>query len=264
MEKHNISLNRNASLAEQVKKELISLIGFGEIANADGKLPSEPELSEIFGVSRSTIRVALASLDDAGIIFKQHGVGTYVADLKTSHGSVLVSLSEFAAFQDAIESSGSKSETNLISLGIVKVGSSSSALKVHSEESAIRIHKVVSSSGTPVIYSDAIVPFSVLQAEPPGLDEIRDCCIESVYSLLTNYSSYSFRHQATEITSLLASDEIANHLKYQVGQPLLLLEEIGLSHEGIPLFHGMNYFRADKVTFRTVRSPLMSIASDPD
>ena len=44
------------------------------------KLPAEPELAELFDVSRSTIRTALRSLQLAGILRTRSGSGTYVAD----------------------------------------------------------------------------------------------------------------------------------------------------------------------------------------
>ncbi len=42
------------------------------------QLPSEPELAESFGVSRSTVRQAIANLAERGVLEKKHGVGTFV------------------------------------------------------------------------------------------------------------------------------------------------------------------------------------------
>ncbi|HEX9081743.1 MAG TPA: GntR family transcriptional regulator [Holophagaceae bacterium] len=42
------------------------------------RLPSEPELGELFGASRETVRKALAALEADGFIYRVHGSGTFV------------------------------------------------------------------------------------------------------------------------------------------------------------------------------------------
>lgn len=42
------------------------------------RLPSEPELSELFSVSRSTVRQAISTLVDEGLLLRKQGSGTYV------------------------------------------------------------------------------------------------------------------------------------------------------------------------------------------
>jgi DNA-binding GntR family transcriptional regulator len=41
-------------------------------------LPSEPALSEWYGVSRTTIRAAAAMLEEKGMLERRHGKGTFV------------------------------------------------------------------------------------------------------------------------------------------------------------------------------------------
>ena len=42
------------------------------------KLPSEQEMANMLGVSRSTVREALRILEREGIIYSRHGVGTFI------------------------------------------------------------------------------------------------------------------------------------------------------------------------------------------
>src|SRR5690625_1504067 len=42
------------------------------------KLPSEYELSKLLGVSRATLREALRVMEEENILFRKHGVGTFV------------------------------------------------------------------------------------------------------------------------------------------------------------------------------------------
>ena len=50
----------------------------GEIEPGD-RLPSEPELARELGVSRSSLRAAIALLEEDGLLRRRHGSGTYVA-----------------------------------------------------------------------------------------------------------------------------------------------------------------------------------------
>lgn len=72
-----------------VATELVRQIHDGKYAPGD-LLPSEPELTRRFGVSRHTVRAALRSLSDKGLIISQRGRGTIVQDVaaapRYSHG----------------------------------------------------------------------------------------------------------------------------------------------------------------------------------
>ncbi|NTU64105.1 MAG: GntR family transcriptional regulator [Chloroflexi bacterium] len=53
-------VRKSAPLAQQAADEILSGIRSGKLANGDGLLPSEAELSQRFEVSRATIREALS------------------------------------------------------------------------------------------------------------------------------------------------------------------------------------------------------------
>ncbi|SRR5579871_685743 len=69
---------------------------------AEGRLPSERDLSEQFGVSRSTVRQALEHLSAAGLLKKIQGRGTFVA----SHGAITQPLGRVTAFREALAAQG--------------------------------------------------------------------------------------------------------------------------------------------------------------
>ncbi|WP_183576334.1 FadR/GntR family transcriptional regulator [Mucilaginibacter sp. X5P1] len=65
------------SLADEVASKLQEQISLGKY-KVNEKLPIEPELMKVFGVGRSTIREAIKSLVNSGLLSVQQGVGTFV------------------------------------------------------------------------------------------------------------------------------------------------------------------------------------------
>jgi GntR family transcriptional regulator len=69
-------------LYQQVQDVLVADIGAG-LYESGGRLPTEEELAAQLGVSRPTIRTALANLESSGYIRRVHGGGTFVAEKPT-------------------------------------------------------------------------------------------------------------------------------------------------------------------------------------
>jgi DNA-binding GntR family transcriptional regulator len=72
-----IDRSRPLLLSEQVADDLRGQISVGEVT---GRLPNEQELASQYGVSRVTVRTALAALVDEGLVVSIHGRGTFIAE----------------------------------------------------------------------------------------------------------------------------------------------------------------------------------------
>src|SRR5205807_6927538 len=70
---------RRSKVYEEVAKQLERLI-LKKLQPGD-KLPSERELAEMLGVSRSSIRDAIRSLELVGLVEPRQGAGTIVREL---------------------------------------------------------------------------------------------------------------------------------------------------------------------------------------
>src|SRR5437867_1420511 len=71
-------IQRSLPISEQIRdilRERIANNSYG----TDGRLPSEERLSEQFNASRATIRTALSLLVAEGLLFRNRGIGTFVA-----------------------------------------------------------------------------------------------------------------------------------------------------------------------------------------
>src|SRR5260221_13109827 len=75
------------------------------------QMPSESEMTQIFGVSRITVRQALGDLQKEGLIFKIHGKGTFVSKPKAFQ-----SLARLQGFGEAMSSMGYETFSQVLSI----------------------------------------------------------------------------------------------------------------------------------------------------
>ena len=104
MEKKTIN---RSSLSKQVADQLEQMITDGVYA-VGKKIPTEPELTEMFSVSRNTLREAIQSLTSAGILTVKQGDGTYVRSNNRFHAHMSleyeqVSLEDILVVRNALE-----------------------------------------------------------------------------------------------------------------------------------------------------------------
>ena len=71
-------------LTDQIIDRLVDMIEKGNFKPGD-KLPPEPELMELFGVGRSSIREAINALSLFGLLTVRPGQGTHVAVFSEEH-----------------------------------------------------------------------------------------------------------------------------------------------------------------------------------
>lgn len=130
-----LGVARVRSAYDQVADQLRALITTGALSPGD-RLPTEPELCQAFGVSRSTVREALRSLTSQNLVYTSRGVtgGTFVANtepraisayLETSIGLLsadILSIGEMLAVREILEvpaarlAAANRSDTDIVAM----------------------------------------------------------------------------------------------------------------------------------------------------
>ena len=95
-------------LYKQLEEKIIQDIENG-IYRKGQKIPTEKELSQMYDVSRITVRKALEEITKQGILERHAGKGTYVASVKLQR-----SIATFMSFTEFCEAQGLKPGARMI------------------------------------------------------------------------------------------------------------------------------------------------------
>ncbi|MEW6568311.1 MAG: GntR family transcriptional regulator [Chloroflexota bacterium] len=213
----------------------------------EGKaLPSEPALARQLGVSRATLREAMRSFEERGLIIRRQGVGTYVTRsprVLESGLEILESLETLAARiglkvvmgdLSIEERPADEGEAELFGLA---VGST-----------LWQIARVISAESRPVAYLiDRLAP-----DVKASLDLSRGFG-GSVLDLMLKRGEPRLDLSQTEITAISAPPDIARRLNIQRGDVLLCFEASLYSQDGRVIDHSFSYFLPGTFRFHVVR-----------
>jgi GntR family transcriptional regulator len=223
-----VSTDAGVPLHRQLFLVLHDEIDRGVIAPGD-PLPTEQTLCDQFGVSRITVRRALADLAEQGYIERRQGVGSFVRD----HGpaeptDVSDVLRAGRSYMDGLRQSQFETEVEVVELGARRpprsigeaLGTSGELLHI------VRVRRQ-RRTGEPLIVSDAWLP-----------NELADTLTESallrspLYELLSDAGVVMDRVQH-EITAEIAGPRNAYLLDTAIGAALLRLNRL-VSVAGAP------------------------------
>lgn len=139
----------------QLKEVLKQQIRAGHLAPHTA-IPSEPELVTQYHVSRATVRQALTELVHEGLLYRQHGRGTFVCEPRVQQQTI----SELTSFSDELRRRGKRPGGMLFVSELVR-GSQSvrEQLRLTDEEQVIRLERLRTSDDIAVAYEVDYLPY---------------------------------------------------------------------------------------------------------
>jgi GntR family transcriptional regulator len=231
-----------SSLHHQVAAVLRSGVVSGRYA-VGSFLPGEPALTAMFGVSRATIRRALLSLEQEGLIDRQQGRGTQVtADGRRPDAPVSLSSHLDVVNPDDREYSVAVRSFELVApTAAVRV-----ALGSPDGERAWRLVRVRTRGGRPEWIMINHFPLAVGE-------KLRDAPFErtTIFNALKR-AGYVFDRAEETIGATLADHETAAEIDVKVGAPLLELSRLMLDGEGAPIGHQLTLVPPERRKLRVI------------
>jgi GntR family transcriptional regulator len=201
-----------------VAEDLRRRIGSGEL-RAGRPIPSEAQLAEDHGVSRVTVRRALATLRDAGLVASRQGFGWYVTP-----SPVPQPLDGLRTIEATVHAAGQAPERRILGFGFVDAPPR--AREVLDATSVLEIRRVNLADGQPFARVTVWVPDALAT-------DLSRAAVErqSLYELLP----VTLGGASQVIGAVAALRDDAELLDVPVGAPLLRAERTTRDANGVPV-----------------------------
>lgn len=197
------------------------------------RIENEISLAERLSLSRPTIRRAIQSLVDHGLVVRRRGIGTQVVHDKLTRGLALTSL-----YDDIVEKGATPSTKVVFFSESPASVSVAEALGIRPGTLVIEIIRVRGADGVPFAVLHNWVPLTVGPIVKADLER------KGLYQLLEARGFFP-RVGKQRVSALKAGAEQANLLDIDPGSALLAMERTAYDSMGLAIEHGEHFYRAD-------------------
>ncbi len=223
---------------EQIAERLAGLIGSGRLTVGD-RLPPERDLAVWVGVSRMTARAAFGSLAHRGLLERDVGRGTFVAEPKLEHD-----LGRFAGLTEMLHREGRSAKARIRAINELGAPEAvARALRLAAGDPAYRIERVRLADDEPLTLEDSWVP---VRRFPGLLDhDLRG----SLYALMRDAYGLAPVRATEQLEPTLADAHQAKALRVSPGAPLMLITRTAYCAAGEPVEFARDHHRGDRARF---------------
>jgi GntR family transcriptional regulator len=208
-----------------------------------GKMPSEIQLAIQFGLNRNTVRHAIASLVQKGLVERHRGMGTFI-----KRKALLVPvhrLDRITSFVDDFEIDGVELDDRELSKDVIEATQEiASKLKIARNDRVVRIERLRIADRTPFVLEQQYYDYQVFK----GLldKEIRG----SMYKILAEHFNADLHRSVRTLRAIMPSPEIARRLMIGKAIPCMFLESITFDSQEKPLELLHSFYRGDRYLFK--------------
>ncbi len=222
------------------------LEGIIKKTESGGRLPSEPRLAKILGVSRATLREAMRTFETQGMLRRKQGIGTFVTHPSHVIESGLEVLESIETMADRINLPVTLGELSIDSQPASK--ELAATLQVEPTTQLMRVSRVMQVDDHPVAYLVDILPKELLTIEDVGHG-----FTGSVLDLLLHRGEPILGSSKCEISAIAVKQDVAQALNIQRGDSLLCFMAVLFAEDGTPLDYSVSYFLPGYFKFHVVR-----------
>ena len=207
-------LNKNSHkpLYLQVVDLLVHRIRSGDLPHGK-QVPSERELADDLDISRTTARIAVDKLVQLGVVYREQGRGTFVAEPRMRN------VRGFASFSGDVRGRGGEPGSSVLSFSLVEpTEEAATRLRLDPNEQVLELIRVRTADGIPVALQHHFIPARVA----PGLEDV-DMTDLSLFDILREkYFVYPAWTEA-EVEAALPSPQERDVLGLEADEPVLIV-----------------------------------------
>lgn len=224
----------------QVEQALLARIGVDW--RPGDRLPTEDALIDEFGVSRITVRRAIANLAARGLVVTRRGQGSFVAS--TPLRQPLAALTGFVEDMTAL---GLPSRARVLLIEEIPAPDAvRDALELQPDTWVTHIERVRLALGSPVSFDSTYLPLDL--GRRIAQDDLEH---EQVFTLLESRHDTPLVDASYAIRAIEADHRSAAALEIAPGAAILQIERTTYTTGQRPIDHEFLHYRGDAITFTT-------------
>lgn len=232
---------RPEPLWHQAEQALRALIASGEWPTGS-QIPNEDRLGAMLGISRITLRHALRKLEEAGLVRREHGRGTFVRS-----ATVVAGVRGLTSFTEEMQSLGLTVGSRLLDVQIIKATAEIAApLDIDVGDDVVRLKRLRLGNDNPIGIQTAHLP----AVRVPHLLE-DDGIRHSLYGTLKQRYGIA-PVEAREVYRIgVVAEEDAEFLQLPAGSPAFVVERVTFDKAG-PFEFAVSTMRGDRYEIRSI------------
>lgn len=227
---------------EELVSTLKREIAQGTYAKGD-RLPTTPQLCQIYGVSNTTVKRAMDELELQGLIARRRGSGVYVkethvpASTGTHQGSSSQQMTGFSAEHQA---QNRTVESEIHDFSVVRPSDEvASQLNMERDEFAYHICRVRKVDGRPLVVEYTYMPIKLIP-------DLRESTLHaSIYGYIEHDLGLKIGSAHRVIKAVIPTDDERTWLQIGPGEPLLEVRQVAYLDDGTPFECSMSRHTAD-------------------
>lgn len=206
----------------------------------EDQMPTEADLVRDYGVSRITVRQAMGKLEEAGLIRREAGRGTFVTDHRPATGTL-----ELDQSIDELISMGKATSVQLLELeGTVASPEVADELGLEGGAPLVRCKRLRMYEGRPYCYIVNLMPEEIGRRV-----QRRAWKRGSVLAHIEEDLGIPLRIAQQRVRAVLADAQLARWLDARIGAPVLRVDYIIRTDRDRPVEKAELYYRGDIYSF---------------
>lgn len=215
----------------------------GKIARGEWKpgdlIPAESELTDLYQVSRNTVRQVLDLLVKEGLIYRQRGRGSFVA-----HPTLEQSMVRIISFTEDMHQRGFKPGTRILAADLVPADPDiADKLQVEAGEPLACVERLRLADDEPMSIEESFL----VHRYCPGVLQ-HDYASQPLREILERDYGIRLVRANQLIRAISAPRRLADLLEIKTRSALLAIERVSFSQESVPVEFLRLYHRGDRYT----------------
>ncbi|KGF03258.1 GntR family transcriptional regulator [Anaerococcus lactolyticus] len=209
------------------------------------KLPSERQLCQDYEVSRTTVRNALGSLVNSGVLYQIQGKGTFVRERNREN------LSNYYSFTEQTKRNGKTPKSIVVSFNIRALNDKERHVFDDATiEKVIVFDRLRLADDTPMMYERTAIPYE-------GFENITKNLLEEValYDIFDNFFSTKIANVRERFQVSSLTKKVAEALNLKDGSAALKITRFSYDREDRLIEYTVSYARGDMFYYETSYSP---------